>query len=152
MSASFGNAGSRIGDLFGASTSLWSLGLSVAQTLFDAGATRARVEGAEASRDAAVARYRQTVLSAFQAVEDQLSVTRALAEQAGLRRTASEAADLTEQQLLNRYKAGQVSYTEVVTAQASALSARRTLAQLAANRQAAAIALIQALGGGWHAP
>ena len=152
MSASFGNAGSRIGDLFGASTSLWSLGLSVAQTLFDAGATRARVEGAQASRDAAVARYRQTVLSAFQAVEDQLSVTRALAEQAGLRRTASEAADLTEQQLLNRYKAGQVSYTEVVTAQASALSARRTLAQLAANRQAAAIALIQALGGGWHAP
>ena len=66
LSASFGNAGSRIGDLFGASTSLWSLGLSVAQTLFDAGATRARVEGAEASRDAAVARYRQTVLSAFQ--------------------------------------------------------------------------------------
>ena len=62
------------------------------------------------------------------------------------------AADLTEQQLLNRYKAGQVSYTEVVTAQTSALSARRTLSQLAANRQTAAIALIQALGGGWHAP
>ncbi|MDP3824129.1 MAG: efflux transporter outer membrane subunit [Burkholderiales bacterium] len=151
LSGSIGNAGSRVADLFGASTTLWSLGLSVAQTLFDAGATRARVEGAEASRDAAVARYRQTVLTAFQAVEDQLSTTRALAEQAELRRTASAAADLTEQQLLNRYKAGQVSYTEVVTAQASALSARRTLAQLAASRQAAAIALIQALGGGWKA-
>ena len=121
LSGSIGNAGSRVADLFGASTSLWSLGLSVAQTVFDAGATRARVEGAEASRDAAVARYRQTVLTAFQAVEDQLSTTRALAEQAELRRTASQAADLTEQQLLNRYKAGQVSYTEVVTAQASAL-------------------------------
>ena len=152
LSASFGNSGNRVADLFGASTSLWSLGLSVAQTLFDAGATRARVEGAQASRDAAVARYRQTVLTAFQAVEDQLSLTRSLAEQASLRRAASEAADLTEQQLLNRYKAGQVSYTEVVAAQASALSARRTLSQLAANRQVAAIALIQALGGGWHAP
>ena len=150
LSGSIGNSGSRVADQFGASTSLWSLGLSVAQTLFDAGATRARVEGAEASRDAAVARYRQTVLTAFQAVEDRLSTTRALAEQAALRRTASEAADLTEQQLLNRYKAGQVSYSDVVTAQASALSARRSLSQLAANRQAAAIALIQALGGGWR--
>jgi len=91
------------------------------------------------------------VLTAFQAVEDQLSQTRALAEQASLRRAASEAADLTEQQLLNRYQAGQVSYTDVVTAQASALSARRTLSQLAASRQATAIALIQALGGGWQA-
>ncbi|MEP7101573.1 MAG: efflux transporter outer membrane subunit [Burkholderiales bacterium] len=152
LSASLGNSASRIGDLFNASTTLWSLGLSVAQTVFDAGATRARVEGAEAARDAAVARYRQTVLTAFQAVEDQLSSTRALADQAGLRRAASEAADLTEQQLLNRYQAGQVSYTDVVTAQASALSARRTLAQLAASRQAAAIALIQALGGGWQQP
>ncbi|HZT56653.1 MAG TPA: efflux transporter outer membrane subunit [Burkholderiaceae bacterium] len=152
LSASFGSAASRVGDLFNASTTLWSLGLSVAQTLFDAGATRARVAGAEAAHDGAVARYRQTVLTAFQAVEDQLSSARALAEQAGLRRAASEAADLTEQQLLNRYKAAQVSYTEVVTAQASALSARRTLAQLAASRQAAAIALVQALGGGWQQP
>ena len=150
LSASLGNSASRVGDLFNASTTLWSLGLSVAQTVFDAGATRARVEGAEAARDAAVARYRQTVLTAFQAVEDNLSSTRALAEQASLRRAASEAADLTEQQLLNRYQAGQVSYTDVVTAQASALSARRTLAQLAASRQAVAVGLIQALGGGWH--
>jgi len=150
LSASAGSSASRVADLFGASTNLWSLGLSVAQTIFDAGATRARVEQAEAGRDAAVAKYRQTVLAAFQAVEDQLSAARSLAEQAELRRAASEAADLTEQQLLNRYTAGQVSYTDVVTAQASALSARRTLSQLAANRQTSAIALIQALGGGWH--
>ena len=149
LSASYGTAGSRVPDLFNASNSLWSLGLSVAQTIFDAGATRAAVQGAEAGRDVAIARYRQTVLAAFQAVEDQLSVSRALAEQAELRKVASEAADQTEQQLLNRYKQGQVNYTDVVTAQSSALSARRTLAQLAANRQAAAVALIQALGGGW---
>ncbi|CAN5866364.1 efflux transporter outer membrane subunit [soil metagenome] len=151
LSGSFGTAGSSIGDLFKASNTLWSLGLSAAQTVFDAGAIAARVEGAEAARDAAAARYRQTVLSAFQAVEDQLSTTRALAEQDALRREASQAADATEQQLLNRYKAGLVSYTEVVTAQASALSARRTLAQLVASRQTSAVALIQALGGGWHA-
>ena len=150
LSASYGTAGSRVADLFSASNSLWSLGLSVAQTIFDAGATRAAVQGAEAGRDVAIARYRQTVLAAFQAVEDQLSSARALAEQAELRRAASQAADLTEQQLLNRYKQGQVSYTDVVTAQASALSARRTLSQLAASRQASAVALIQALGGGWH--
>ena len=106
LSASYGTAGSRVPDLFKTSNSVWSLGLSVAQTLFDAGATRAAVEGAQAGRDAAVARYRQTVLAAFQAVEDQLSATRALNEQAELRCVASEAADLIEQQLLNRYKQG----------------------------------------------
>jgi NodT family efflux transporter outer membrane factor (OMF) lipoprotein len=150
LSGSYGNAGSRLADLIGASTSLWSLGLTATQVLFDAGATRARVEGAEAARDAAVARYRQTVLAAFQAVEDQLAAIRYLAEQADLRLSASQAADLTEQQLLNRYKQGLVAYTDVVTAQASALNARSTLSQLASSRQAAAIALIQALGGGWR--
>jgi NodT family efflux transporter outer membrane factor (OMF) lipoprotein len=151
LSGSYGSSGSRVADLFKASNTLWSFGLSAAQTIFDAGATRAAVEGAEASRDAAVAHYRQTVLAAFQGVEDQLSSTRSLAEQASLRREASEAADLTEVQLLNRYKQGLVAYTDVVTAQATALSARRTLSALNANRQAAAVALIQALGGGWHA-
>jgi len=126
--------------------------VSAAQTLFDAGATRARVEQAEAARDAAVAHYRQTVLGAIQSVEDQLASAHALADQADLRREASQAADLTEQQLLNRYQVGQVAYTDVVTAQASALGARRTLAQLTSSRQATAIALIQALGGGWHVP
>jgi NodT family efflux transporter outer membrane factor (OMF) lipoprotein len=152
LSGSIGADSSRVADLFRASSSLWSLGLAVTQTVFDAGATRARVDGAQASRDAAVARYRQTVLTAFQAVEDQLSNTRSLAEQAEWRLAASQASDLTEQQLLNRYRAGQVNYTEVVTAQSAALSARRSVAQLAQSRQAAAIGLVQALGGGWRAP
>ena len=60
--------------------------------------------------------------------------------------------NFAQQQILNRYRAGQVSYTEVVTAQASALSARRTVLQLLINRQTAAVGLIQGLGGGWHAP
>ncbi len=150
FSGTLGSSQSRLGDLLTASGALWSLGVSVAQTVFDAGATRARVEGAEAGVDAAIARYRQTVLAAFQAVEDQLASARSLAEQAELRRQASDAADQTEQQILNRYRAGQVGYTDVVTAQASALSARRALTQVGVNRQVSAINLIQALGGGWE--
>ncbi len=149
LGASLSSGGSRIGDLFSVSGALWSLGVSVAQTVFDAGATRARVAAAEAGRDVAVARYRQTVLTSFQSVEDQLSIGRALAEQQVLRRQASDAADQTEQQILNRYRAGQLSYTEVVTAQASALSARRALVQVAVSRQVSAINLIESLGGGW---
>ena len=152
LSASIGTAGSHLGDLTSASGMLWSLGVSVAQTLFDFGATRARVEQAEAAREAAIARYRQTVLAAFQGVEDQLASLHWLAEQEELRREASAAADLTEQQILNRYRAGQVSYTDVVTAQVAAFNARRSLVQVALARQSSAVALIQALGGGWQSP
>ena len=152
LTGSYGSGASRVGDLFNASSSLWSLGVSAAQTLFNAGATTASVDAARAVHEAAVARYRQTVLSAFGAVEDQLSATRALAEQLELRQQASAAADQVEQQMLNRYNAGQVGYTDVVTAQVTALSARRSLVQAQADRQTTAVALIQSLGGGWHAP
>lgn len=151
LSASYGFGASAASGLFSASNSLWSLGLSAAQTIFDAGATRARVAGAEASRDAAIARYRQTVLAAFADVEDQLAASRALEQQQALRRTAAAAADQVEQQMLNRYRAGQVAYTEVVQAQVTALNARRALLQAQADRQTTAVALIQSLGGGWHA-
>ena len=151
LTGSYGVGSNAASGLFNASNSLWSLGLSAAQTLFDAGAIKARVAGAEASRDAAIARYRQTVLTAFADVENQLSATRALAQQQDLRREASEAADQVEAQLLNRYRAGQVGYTDVVTAQTTALNARRALVQSQADRQTTAIALIQSLGGGWHA-
>lgn len=149
LTASYGGAGSTLPSLLRASNSLWSLGLSVAQNLFDAGATTARVEGAQAARDASIASYRQSVLGAFQAVEDLLATSRSLAEQEGLRRAASADADLTEKLTTNQYLQGQVPYTSVVAAQVTALSARQTLSQLLASRQASAIALIQALGGGW---
>ena len=151
LSGAVGSSTSRIGDLFSASNTLWSLGLSVAQVVFDGGAISARIDEAKGSYDASVARYRQTVLTAFQSVEDQLTAAATLGQQEGLRLQASLAADKTEQQLLNRYRAAQVSYTDVVTAQAAALNARRTLVQLQVNRQNAAVALIQNLGGGWQA-
>ncbi|MRV75895.1 RND transporter [Duganella sp. FT92W] len=151
LSASYGFGASQVAGLFSASNSLWSLGLAAAQTLFDGGAIKARVAGAEAARDEAVARYRQTVLAAFGDVEDQLAAGRVLEQQQALRQSASQAADLAEQQMVNRYRAGQVGYTDVVQAQASALSARRALLQVQSDRQAVAVALIQSLGGGWHA-
>jgi NodT family efflux transporter outer membrane factor (OMF) lipoprotein len=151
LSGSYGTSGSTVSNLFSASNAVWSLGLSAAQTVFNAGATRAGVASAEAQQQLATARYRQTVLNAFADVEDQLSAVHVLAQQTVLRRQAADAANQVEVQMLNRYKAGQVSYTEVVQAQATGLSARRALVQAEADRQTTAVALIQALGGGWHA-
>lgn len=151
LSASYGLGASHVADLFSAPSSVWSVGLSAAQALFNAGATGARVEGSEAAHAQAVARYRQSVLAAFQGVEDQLAATRVLLTQQELRRQASTAADQVEQQVLNRYRSGQVSYSEVIIAQATALSGRRALVQTMADRQTTAVALIQSLGGGWQA-
>ena len=151
LTASYAAAGGTLLSLFRTSGSVWSLGLTLAQTIFDAGAIAAKVEGAQAARDVAIANYRQTVLTAFVAVEDQLATIRSLAEQDSQRRAASADADRTEQLTLNQYLQGQVPYTTVVTVQVTALNARQTLSQLMSSRQAAAVALIQAMGGGWHA-
>ncbi|MDM0030833.1 efflux transporter outer membrane subunit [Variovorax sp. J22P271] len=151
LSGGISSSASRIGDLFNASNTLWSLGLSVAQVVFDGGAIGASVDAAKAGHEATVARYRQTVLAAFQSVEDQLTAGGSLAQQEDLRRQSSAAADRTEQQFLNRYRAGTIDYTSVVVAQVSALNSRRALLQVQVNRQVAAVTLIQSLGGGWHA-
>lgn len=151
LSGDAGNAAASIGSLFNASAFAWSLGLQLAQTVFDAGARSARVDEARAAWEGSVAQYRQTVLTALQQVEDQLVAVRVLERQLALRRQASEAADLTEQQVRNRYAAGQVSYSEVVQAQVAALNARRSLVQAGVDRQSAAVSLVQALGGGWSA-
>ncbi len=150
LTGNVGAAAATIGDLFSSSALVWSLGASLAQSIFNAGATRAQVESARAGLEAAAARYRQTVLAAFQDVEDQLVAARVLQQQLALRQQAAQAATLVEQQVLNRYQAGQVSYTEVVTAQATAQNARRALVQAQSDRQVAAVALIQGLGGGWR--
>ena len=149
LNGSAGLGAATIGELFSASSLVWSLGVQLAQAIFNGGLTGARVDAARAAQGAAAARYRQIVLGAFQQVEDQLVASRVLGQQQALRELASQGADLVEQQVLNRYQAGQVSYTEVINAQATALNARRALAQLQSDRQTAAVALIQALGGGW---
>ena len=144
-----GFSAASIGDLFSASAFVWSIGASLAQTIFDAGATSARVSQSRAALEEASARYRQVVLNAFADVEDQLVALRVLEQQQALRQRALQAAQLVEQQVLNRYRAGQVGYTEVITAQTSAANARRSLVAAQIDRQLAGVALIQGLGGGW---
>jgi outer membrane protein TolC len=97
-----------------------------------------------------VAQYRQSVLTAFQDVEDQLAASNWLTRQYDFRRQASEAADESERLTTNQYRAGTVDYTTVIVAQTAALSARRALAQIALSRQSNAVSLIAALGGGWN--
>ncbi len=149
LTGEFGSSGSNLGSLFSASSTFWSLGASAAETVLDFGARKARVQQAKAAYDQAVAQYRQTVLSAFQGVEDELAAVRILAQETPLRAAASQAADAAETIALNQYRAGTTTYTTVVVAQSTALSARTTLISNQESRIVAALTLIQDLGGGW---
>ena len=149
LSGSYGFGSSALKSLFNSSNAAWSYGGNLAQTVFDAGATLERVRGARAGYDQATATYRQTVLTAFQQVEDGLAAARVLQDEAVYRQEASASADQAEQILLNQYRAGQVAYTSVVVAQATALSARESLLQIQGQRVTNAISLVAALGGGW---
>ena len=149
LSGSYGASSSALGALLSSSSTLWSLGADVSETLLDFGARKAGVAEARAAYDMAVAQYRQTVLTAFQQVEDQLAAARVLQDETS---TATEAAtDATQNEgiTLNEYKAGTVDYTTVAAAQIVALNARLSLVIVQAARMAAAVDLIQALGGGW---
>ncbi len=150
LSGSGGFENDALSGLFASGATLWSLGAQVAETLLDFGARSARVREARAAYDAQVANYRQVTLTAFQDVQDDLVAARILARQEALLRVASTAADKTEASLLEQYKAGTIVYTDVVSAQATALADRRALIQGQLDRQNAAVALVQALGGGWQ--
>ena len=151
LSGSGGFTSTAISQLFDVSNSLWSVGASVAQTVFNGGLTKAQVRGAKAAHDEAIAQYRQTVLTAFQQVEDNIAASRVLQNEEPLRLEASKAADEAEAVILNQYRAGTVDYTSVVTAQATALSARETLLNIQVQRMTTEVTLIEALGGGWSA-
>jgi NodT family efflux transporter outer membrane factor (OMF) lipoprotein len=144
-----GYQSSELGNLFSASTSVWSLGASAAETVFDAGARAAKVRGARAAYDQAVANYRQTVLTAFGQVEDNLAAQRVYAVEEAQLKAAADTAAANEGVTRNEYAAGTVDFTTVVTAQAAALSARNALLAVQADRLTTAVDLIEALGGGW---
>jgi NodT family efflux transporter outer membrane factor (OMF) lipoprotein len=151
LSGNYGYASSALSGLFNASNSFWSIGANAVETVFNAGLTTAQVREAKAARDEAFATYRQTVLSAFEQVEDDMAAARVLQNEEPLRAEASQAADQAEIVALNEYKAGTVDYTSVVTAQTAALGARETLLSLRVQRMTTAVSLIEALGGGWSA-
>ncbi|HEX5453329.1 MAG TPA: efflux transporter outer membrane subunit [Stellaceae bacterium] len=149
LSADSGVAASMLSQLLTASSRVWSLGSSLAQTVFDAGARHAQVALTRAAYDAAVANYRQSVLTGFQQVEDQLAALRILAREAATQQTAVTSSQEAARILFNQYKAGIIPYTNVVVAQTAALSAAETAVNLRQSRLVAAVALVAALGGGW---
>ena len=150
LSASGTTSGKALGDLFAIGSNFWSFGAQVAQNILDFGARKARVEQARGAWRQVVAQYRQTVLTAFGEVENQLAAADVLAREEVLRREQSTAADRAEAIALNQYKSGLVAYTSVITLQTAALSARLSLVGIISARQAAAIALVQSLGGDWQ--
>ncbi|MGE3541275.1 MAG: efflux transporter outer membrane subunit [Candidatus Tectimicrobiota bacterium] len=149
LRASAGLESSSLLNLFSWPSTLWSLGSSLAQVVFDGGRRQALTEQARAAYDATVASYRQTVLVACQNVEDNLAVLRILEAEAAQQAKAQAAAETTLLLSLNRYKGGVTTYLEVITAQSAALTAARTSIDLLTRRMNAAVLLIRALGGGW---
>jgi NodT family efflux transporter outer membrane factor (OMF) lipoprotein len=152
LSASMGYQNASLANLFAAPSFFWALGpAALAQTLFDGGARNAQTAQAVAAYEATVAAYRQTVLASFQQVEDNLSTLRILEDEAQVQGEAVNSARESVVLTTNQYKAGIISYLNVITTQSIALANERTALGIRGQRLTAAILLIKALGGGWNA-
>src|ERR1700686_2850540 len=149
LSASGGFESSTITNLFSYSSRFWSVGSSVSETIFDAGLRRATVLQFEATYNADVAGYRQTVLTAFQQVEDFLAAVRILSKQIELQQEAVKSAERFLELANARYYTGVDTYLNVLVAQTTLLSNQQNLASLRTQAMTASVQLIQALGGGW---
>jgi NodT family efflux transporter outer membrane factor (OMF) lipoprotein len=151
LSASGGFESSVFSQLLQMPSRFWTLGPSLAATVFDAGLRRAQTEAARAAYDQQVATYRQTVLAAFQDVEDNLASQRILAQEIVVQQQAVDSAVHAQAIVTNEYKAGTVDYVNVLTAQTTAFTAQQKLASLAGQRMVSSVGLVKALGGGWDA-
>ena len=151
LSFSGGLESSSVSQWFTWPSRFWSVGPSITETVYDGGLRKAQTDQARAAFDGSVAAYRQAVLTAFQGVEDNLAALRILEEEARVQDEAVAAAQQSVQLTTNQYKAGTVSYLNVITVQTIALNNQITAVQIQGRRMAAAVQLIQALGGGWSA-
>jgi len=151
LSASGGVASSTLSTLFSLPNRVWSLGAALAETVFDGGRRRAATEQAKAGYDAAVAVYREDVLTSFQNVEDNLATLRVLADEAAQQAVAVAAAERSLTLARNRYDGGITTYLEVITAENIALTNERAAVDILARRMTASVNLVKALGGGWSA-
>ena len=149
LSGSGGFESSLFSTWFAWPSRFWSVGAGVSETLFDAGLRKAQTDQARAAYDASVAAYRQTVLTGFQEVEDNLAALRILEEEAHTQEDAVQAAKQSVTVTTNQYKAGTVSALNVVTVQTIALNNEVTAVNSLGRRMAACVLLIKALGGGW---
>ena len=150
LTAAYGWTGNPIGSLIQASNRLWSLGASATEILFEGGLRSASIAEARAVYDASVATYRQTVLTALQTTEDDLSGLRILAQQAQAQAAATALAEQAELVARNEYQAGTVDYTTVVTSEATALTNEETGLGVEQQRLTDSVSLIEQMGGGWR--
>jgi len=151
LSASTGFRANSPPDWFTIPHRFWSVGPALAETLFDGGVRRAVTLQAQAAYDVNVATYRQTVLTAFQQVEDNLAALRILEQEARAQDDAVQAARQSTELTLNQYKAGTVNFLNVVIVQAAQLNNEVNAVSVLGQRLVAAVTLVQALGGGWSA-
>lgn len=149
LSAQGGFESSVLSQLFTLPSRFWTVGPTLAATLFDGGLRHAQTQAARAAYDQQVAVYRQTVLAAFQDVEDNLASQRILAQEIVVQREAVDSARQALSIVTNEYRAGTVDYVTVLTAQTTAFSAEQKLASLAGQRMVSSVGLVKALGGGW---
>jgi NodT family efflux transporter outer membrane factor (OMF) lipoprotein len=147
----FGYAGNPLSQLFTAANQIWSLGAAANETLLQGGLRAATLAAAHAGYDQAVATYRQTVLTAFQQVEDNLASLRILEQQAAAVAAAVAASQAAVAVTLNEYRAGTVAYTAVITEQTTLLTNEQAALAVQQSRLLASVGLIAALGGGWRA-
>jgi NodT family efflux transporter outer membrane factor (OMF) lipoprotein len=150
LGGSGGFESAAIGTLLQGPSGFWQLAGAAAETLFDGGQRRGASDQAKASFDKSVDEYRQTVLTSFQEVEDNLAALRILEEEAKTEDAAVAAAEHSLALSNNRYKGGVANYLEVTTAQSAALSDERAAVDILTRRMAASVLLIKAIGGGWN--
>jgi NodT family efflux transporter outer membrane factor (OMF) lipoprotein len=149
ISATGGFEASHLAQLAMLPSRFWAIGPALVGTLFDGGRRHAQLSAAEAKRDAAAADYRQTVLSAFQEVEDNLASLHVLANESVAQQRAVDASSKAADLAMFRYQGGATDYLEVVTTQSVNLTQTRALVELSRRRFAADVGLIKALGGVW---
>ncbi|HET6179934.1 MAG TPA: efflux transporter outer membrane subunit [Candidatus Sulfotelmatobacter sp.] len=145
-----GFSGSQGSNWFSWPSGFWAVGPTLAQTLFDAGRRRATSESARANYDASVATYRQTSLTAFQEVEDNVAALRILENEAQQQEQAVASSKDSLHLFTNRYKGGVDTYLQVITAQTLELANERNAIDIQRRRLDASVLLIKALGGGWN--
>jgi NodT family efflux transporter outer membrane factor (OMF) lipoprotein len=151
LSASGGVEASGVAQWAALPSRFWAIGPALVGTLFDGGRRKQALHQAEAKEEGAAADYRQTVLSSFQDVEDNLSSVHVLTDEASTQQRAVDASGLAEQLALTRYKAGATDYLEVVTTQSVSLAQRLAYVDLSRRQLESDVRLIKAVGGGWHA-
>jgi NodT family efflux transporter outer membrane factor (OMF) lipoprotein len=149
LSAGAGLASSSFVNLFTWAGRFWTAGAIASQTLYDAGKRRAQVDVAKANFDNAMANYRETVLTAFQQVEDQMAALRILERETGATIETVAAAQLALDITTAQYKAGTATYLQVETQQTALFSEQEALVNLLTRRMVSSVLLVEALGGGW---